>query len=91
MKPRNPWQELLVSAIRTKVAPPRPEGFFTREEIAKEWGLKMNTTTRHLDILLKQKKVEMIRQMSVITSKDGDKLLRKLKMFKIIPTKPPRK
>jgi DNA-binding transcriptional regulator YhcF (GntR family) len=91
MKPRNPWQELLVSAIRTKVAPPRPEGFFTREEIAKEWGLKMNTTTRHLDILLKQKKVEMIRQMSVITSKDGEKLLRKLKMFKIIPTKPPRK
>jgi hypothetical protein len=91
MKPRNPWQELLVTAIRTKVAPPRPEGFFTREEIAKEWGLKMNTATRHLDTLLKQKKVEMIRQMSVITSKDGDKLLRKLKMFKIIPTKPPRK
>jgi DNA-binding transcriptional regulator YhcF (GntR family) len=91
MKPRNPWQELLVSAIRTKVAPPRPEGFFTREEIAKEWGLKMNTTTRHLDILLKQKKVEMIRQMSVITSKDGEKLLRKLKMFKIIPVRPPRK
>ena len=88
MKPRNPWQELLVSAIRTKVAPPRPEGFFTREEIAKEWGLKMNTATRHLDNLLKQKKVEMIRQMSVITSKDGEKLLRKLKMFKIIPTKP---
>jgi DNA-binding transcriptional regulator YhcF (GntR family) len=91
MKPRNPWQELLETAIRTKVAPPRPEGFFTREEIAKEWGLKMNTATRHLDILLKQKKVEMIRQMSVITSKDGEKLLRKLKMFKIIPTKPPRK
>jgi DNA-binding transcriptional regulator YhcF (GntR family) len=91
MKPRNPWQELLVTAIRTKVAPPRPEGFFTREEIAKEWGLKLNTATRHLDTLLKQKKVEMIRQMSVITSKDGEKLLRKLKMFKIIPTKPPRK
>jgi DNA-binding transcriptional regulator YhcF (GntR family) len=91
MKPRNPWQELLVTAIRTKVAPPRPEGFFTREEIAKEWGLKLNTATRHLDTLLKQKKVEMIRQMSVITSKDGDKLLRKLKMFKIIPIKPPRK
>jgi DNA-binding transcriptional regulator YhcF (GntR family) len=91
MKPRNPWQELLVSAIRTKVAPPRPDGFFTREEIAKEWGLKLNTATRHLDTLLKQKKVEMIRQMSVITSKDGEKLLRKLKMFKIIPTKPPHK
>jgi len=91
MKPRNPWQELLVTAIRTKVAPPRPVGFFTREEIAKEWGLKLNTATRHLDTLLKQKKVEMIRQMSVITSKDGDKLLRKLKMFKIIPIKPPRK
>jgi hypothetical protein len=91
MKPRNPWQELLVTAIRTKVAPPRPEGFFTREEIAKEWGLKLNTATRHLDTLLKQKKVEMIRQMSVIESKDGEKLLRKLKMFKIIPTKPPRK
>jgi DNA-binding transcriptional regulator YhcF (GntR family) len=89
--PRNPWQELLVTAIRTKVAPPRPEGFFTREEIAKEWGLKLNTATRHLDTLLKQKKVEMIRQMSVITSKDGEKLLRKLKMFKIIPIKPPRK
>ena len=91
MKPRNPWQELLVTAIRTKVAPPRPEGFFTREEIAKEWGLKLNTATRHLDTLLKQKKVEMIRHMSVIESKDGDKLLRKLKMFKIIPIKPPRK
>jgi len=88
MKPRNPWQELLITAIRTKVAPPRPEGFFTREEIAKEWGMKMNTATRHLDNLLKQKKVEMIRQMSVIQSKDGEKLLRKLKMFKIIPTKP---
>lgn len=88
MKPRNPWQELLVTAIRTKVAPARPEGFFTREEIAKEWGLKLNTATRHLDTLLKQKKVEMIRQMSVIESKDGEKLLRKLKMFKIIPTKP---
>jgi Fic family protein len=88
---RNPWQELLVSAIRTKVAPPRPEGFYTREEIAKEWGLKLNTATRHLDTLLKQKKVEMIRQMSVIESKDGEKLLRKLKMFKIIPTKPSRK
>jgi DNA-binding transcriptional regulator YhcF (GntR family) len=87
MKPRNPWQELLVTAIRTKVAPPRPEGFFTREEIAKEWGLKLNTATRHLDTLLKQKKVEMIRQMSVITSKDGEKLLRKLKMFKIITKK----
>jgi DNA-binding transcriptional regulator YhcF (GntR family) len=91
MKPRNPWQELLVTAIRTKVAPPRPEGFFTREEIAKEWGLKLNTATRHLDTLLKQKKVEMIRQMSVIESKDGEKLLRKLKMFKIIPIKPTRK
>jgi len=91
MKPRNPWQELLETAIRTKVAPPRPEGFFTREEIAKEWGMKMNTATRHLDTLYRQKKVEMIRQMSVITSKDGEKLLRKLKMFKIIPTKPPRK
>lgn len=91
MKPRNPWQELLVTAIRTKVAPPRPDGFYTREEIAKEWGLKLNTATRHLDTLLKQKKVEMIRQMSVIESKDGKKLLRKLKMFKIIPTKPSRK
>jgi DNA-binding transcriptional regulator YhcF (GntR family) len=91
MKPRNPWQQLLETAIRTKVAPPRPEGFFTREEIAKEWGLKLNTATRHLDTLLKQKKVEMIRQMSVIESKDGEKLLRKLKMFKIIPTKHPHK
>jgi hypothetical protein len=91
MKPRNPWQELLVTAIRTKVAPPRPEGFFTREEIAKEWGLKLNTATRHLDTLLKQKKVEMIRQMAVIEAKGGQKLLRKLKMFKIIPTKHPHK
>jgi len=53
--------------------------------------MKMNTATRHLDTLLKQKKVEMIRQMSVIESKDGEKLLRKLKMFKIIPTKSPSK
>ena len=91
MKSKNPWQELLETAIRTKVAPPRPEGFYTREEIAKEWGLKMNTATRHLDTLYRQKKVEMIRQMSVIESKDGEKLLRKLKMFKIITTKHPRK
>ena len=90
MKPRNPWQELLVSAIRTKVAPPRPEGFFTREEIAKEWGLKLNTATRHLDNLYKQKKVEMIRQMCVIETKSGS-MLRKLKMFKIVPTKHPHK
>ena len=87
MKSKNPWQELLETAIRTKVAPPRPEGFYTREEIAKEWGLKMNTATRHLDTLYRQKKVEMIRQMSVIESKDGEKLLRKLKMFKIIKKK----
>ena len=91
MKPRNPWQELLVTAIRTKVAPPRPEGFYTREEIAKEWGLKLNTATRHLDTLYKQKKVEMIRQMSVIEAKGGQMLLRKLKMFKIIPIKHPHK
>jgi predicted ArsR family transcriptional regulator len=90
MKPRNPWQELLVTAIRTKVAPPRPEGFYTREEIAKEWGLKMNTTTRHLQSLVNQKKVEVVRQMCVIETKSGS-MLRKLKMFKIVPTKPPRK
>jgi len=87
MKPRNPWQELLVTAIRTKVAPPRPEGFYTREEIAKEWGLKINTATRHLDTLYRQKRVEMIRQMAVIEAKGGKKLLRKLKMFKIITKK----
>jgi len=91
MKPRNPWQQLLETAIRTKVAPPRPEGFYTREEIAKEWGLKLNTATRHLDTLLKQKRVEVIRQMSVIEAKSGQMLLRKLKMFKIIPIKHPHK
>ena len=90
MKSRNPWQELLVTAIRTKVAPPRPEGFYTREEIAKKCGLKLNTATRHLDALCKQKKVEMIRQMCVIETKSGS-MLRKLKMFKIVPTKHPHK
>ena len=84
------WQKLLEVAVRTKVAPPRPEGFFTREEIAKKWGLKINTTTRHLDALVKQKKVEMIWHTCVIESKVGQ-LLRKLKMFKIVPTKPARK
>ena len=84
------WQKLLEVAVRTKVAPPRPEGFFTREEIAKKWGLKINTTTRHLDALVKQKKVEMIWHTCVIQSKVGQ-LLRKLKMFKIIPEKLPRK
>jgi predicted ArsR family transcriptional regulator len=86
MKPRNPWQQLLETAIRTKVAPPRPEGFYTREEIAKQWNLKMNTTTRHLQSLVNQKKVEVVRQMCVIETKGGS-MLRKLKMFKIVGKK----
>jgi len=84
------WQKLLEVAVRTKVAPPRPEGFFTREEVAEKWKLKINTTTRHLDLLVKQKKLEAIRHTCVIDTRAG-KMLRKLKMFKIIPEKPPRK
>jgi hypothetical protein len=84
------WQKLLEVAVRTKVAPPRPEGFFTRQEIAKKWGLKINTTTRHLDALIKQKKVEEIWHTCVIQSRVGQ-LLRKLKMFRIVPTKPSHK
>jgi len=84
------WQKLLEIAVQTKVAPPRPEGFFTREEIAEKWKLKINTTTRHLSLLVKQKKIEMIRHTCVIDTRGG-KMLRKLKMFKIIPEKPSRK
>ena len=84
------WQKLLETAVQTKVAPPRPEGFFTREEVAEKWKLKINTTTRHLDLLVKQKKLEVIRHTFVINTKAG-KMLRKLKMFKIIPEKHARK
>jgi hypothetical protein len=84
------WQKLLETAVQTKVAPPRPEGFFTREEVAEKWKLKTNTATRYIDLLIKQKKIEAIRHTCVIDTKAG-KMLRKLKMFKIIQEKPTRK
>jgi predicted ArsR family transcriptional regulator len=84
------WQKLLEVAVSTKVAPPRPEGFFTREEVAEKWKLKINTATRHLDLLVEQKKVETIRHTCVIDTKAG-KMLRKLKMFRIVPQKLSRK
>ena len=53
--PRNPWQKLLQQHIYNRYAPPRPEGFYTRPEIAKLWGLKMNTTARLIKDMMKNK------------------------------------
>ena len=87
---RNPWQELLETAIRTKVAPPRPEGFFTMEEISKQWNQKKSCTSRHLLALVEKKKVEVIRHQCLIETRTKP-MLRKLKMYRIIPTKHPHK
>jgi len=87
---RNPWQELLEASIRTKVAPPRPEGFFTMEEISKEWNQKKSCTSRHLLALIEKGKVEVIRHQCLIQTRTKP-MLRKLKMYRIIPTKPPHK
>jgi hypothetical protein len=83
---RHPWQELLESAIKNKTAPPRPPDFYTREEIAKLWNKKVNTANRFINLLIAQKKVEVIRHQSVIPTKGGP-ITRKLQMFRIIPTK----
>ena len=88
--PRNPWQELLETAIRTKVAPPRPEGFLTIKEISKQWNQKKSCTSRHLLTLVAKKKVEVIRHQCLIETRTKP-MLRKLKMYRIIPTKHPHK
>ena len=90
MKPRNPWQELLVKHINHLSAPPRPEGYLTRYEIAKLWGLKMNTATRILKDMVKDKKLEERKHLFVIQTKSKP-ALRQLKVFKILPLKHPRK
>jgi len=80
------WQKLLQVAIHSKIAPPRPEGYLTRGEIAKKWKLKTNTAMRLLKPLIQNKKVEMIKHTVVIETKAGP-MLRKVKMFKIIDKK----
>lgn len=79
---QNPWQQLLQGAIRNKVAPPRPEGFHTREEIAEQCKLNLSTTTRYINALLKEKKVDMIYHMCVIDTKSKP-MLRKMQLFRI--------
>ena len=90
MKPRNPWQKLLQEHIHNKCAPPRPEGFYTRPEIAKLWGLKINTATRILKDMVKEKKLEERKHLFIIQTKSKP-ALRQLKVFKILPLKHPHK
>jgi len=82
--PRNPWQKLLAEHIANRQAPPRPEGFYTRPEIAKLWGLKMNTTTRMIKDMLQNKKLEERKHLFMIETKSKP-TLRRLKIYKILP------
>jgi hypothetical protein len=88
--PRNPWQKLLQQHIHNKYAPPRPDGFYTRPEIAKLWGLKINTTSRMLKDMMASKKIEMQKHPFVIQTRSKP-ALRRLKIYKILSTKHPHK
>jgi len=90
MKPKNPWQKLLQEHIHNRYTPPPPEGYYTRPEIAKMWGLKINTTSRLLNQMEKNKSVEMRKHPFIIATKLKP-ALRQLKIYKILPTKPPHK
>jgi len=90
MKPKNPWQKLLQQHIQNRYTPPRPEGFYTRPEIAELWKLKINTTSRLLNEMEKNKTVEMRKHPFMIPTKLKP-ALRQLKIYKILPIKPPRK
>ena len=90
MKPRNPWQKLLQDHIYNRYAPPRPEGFYTRTEIAKLWGLKANTTARLIKDMIRNKKIEMRKHPFIIMAKSKP-ALRQLQIYKILPTKHPHK
>jgi Fic family protein len=87
---RNPWQKLLQEHIHNRFTPPRPEGYYTRPEIAKLWGLKINTTSRLLKDMLKAKKLEMRKHPFLITTTSKPSI-RQLKIYKILSTKPPHK
>jgi len=60
------------------------------EEISKEWNQKKSCTSRHLLSLIGKGKVEVIRHQCLIQTRTKP-MLRKLKMYRIIPTKPPHK
>ena len=90
MKAQNPWQKLLSEHIKDKFAPPQPEGYYTREQVSKLWQKSMNTTSRMLNQMLEQKKVEMKRHPFIVARKDH-RVIRNLKVFKILPTKRPHK
>jgi predicted transcriptional regulator len=90
MKPKNPWQKLLQQHIHNRYAPPRPEGFYTRPEISELWGLKINTTSRLLSEMEKNKSVEMRKHPFIIKSKDKT-AIRHIKTYKILSFKPPHK
>jgi hypothetical protein len=90
MKARNPWQELLVKHINHLSAPPRPEGYLTRYEIADIWKKSASYTHRALRNLLEKKQIEMIKHTFVIQTKNKP-ALRKIQLYKIPPTKHPHK
>jgi len=90
MKAQNPWQKLLQEHIKDKFAPPPPAGYHTREEVSKLWQKSMNTTSRMLSQMLLEKKVDMKRHPFIIPRKDH-RVVRNLKIYKILSTKPPRK
>jgi hypothetical protein len=90
MKAQNPWQKLLQEHIKDKFAPPPPPGYHTREEVSKLWQKSMNTTSRMLSQMLLEKKVDMKRHPFIIPRKDH-RVVRNLKIYKILSTKPPRK
>jgi hypothetical protein len=88
--PKNPWQKLLQEHIYNRFTPPRPEGFYTRPEIAKLWGLKTNTTARLIKDMMKNKKLEM-RKHPFLIATASKPAIRQLQIYKILPTKPPSK
>jgi len=90
MKAQNPWQKLLQEHIKDKFAPPQPAGYYTREQVSKLWQKSMNTTSRMLNQMLEQKKVEMKRHPFIVARKDH-RVIRNLKIYKILPTKHPHK
>jgi hypothetical protein len=84
--PKNPWQKLLQEHIHNRFTPPRPEGFYTRPEIAKLWGLKTNTTARLIKDMMKNKKLEM-RKHPFLIATASKPAIRQLQIYKILPLK----
>jgi hypothetical protein len=84
--PKNPWQKLLQEHIYNRFTPPRPEGFYTRPEIAKLWGLKANTTARLIKAMMKNKKLEVRKHPFLITTTSKPSI-RQLLIYKILHKK----